>query len=108
MKPKYCEETAKKVKDLVIAEFKCNKFDVIGAIDRLEKKIAVFILHKLYGFEKELVGYAFRMSSLYVPTAASEIEDMYIVDFNLRNKICSILNIMNYESKVDISRASNA
>lgn len=95
----YDESIAKEVENAVMQVYGCNLSEVIGVIDTPYKKIVVFVLYKLLNYEKRHIANAYSMSYLYVPTVVNEIEIQFLLDSKLRQKLCEITKIINYESR---------
>lgn len=96
------EDKAKLVDAAVMFEFGAKYSDICGIADTMEKKVVVFILNKLLGFDKRNIGRAYQMTYLYVPTVVEQIEYQYIVDVSLREKVINVCKRIGYEyEKVD-------
>jgi hypothetical protein len=102
MKELFNNKKAKEVENAVMDVFNSKLVEIIGYSDKLSKKVVVFILHKLLDMDKRCVGAAYNMSYLYVPTASNEIENLFLTDFDFRNKISCVINRIGYESKLDL------
>lgn len=98
----YSDNKAKEVENAVMQVFDSKISEIIGYSDKLSKKVVVFILYKLLEMDKRCVGAAYNMSYLYVPTASCEIESLFLTDTDFRNKICCVINMIGYESKLDL------
>lgn len=104
----YNDNKAKEVENAVMQVFESKLSEIIGFSDKLSKKVVVFILYKLLEMDKRCVGAAYNMSYLYVPTASCEIETMFLTDHVFRNKICCVINLIGYESKLDLGSGAVA
>lgn len=91
------EATAKSVETAVMQEFDCKYSEVIGLADTVYKKVVVFVLSKLYSFNQRQLCRAYSMNFLYVPTVVSEIEDRFMLDVEMRERICRICKSIGYE-----------
>lgn len=104
----YSDNKAKEVENAVMQVFESKLSEIIGFSDKLSKKVVVFILYKLLEMDKRCVGAAYNMSYLYVPTASCEIETLFLTDYDFRNKICCVINLIGYESKLDLGAGAVA
>lgn len=95
----YNIEKAKEVENAVMQVFQCNVSDLIGFDDTPYKKVVVFVLSKLLGYNKRNIGIAYNMTYLYVPTVSDEIERLFLLDRTTRNKITEVTKIIGYESR---------
>ncbi|MBF04999.1 MAG: hypothetical protein CMP76_17115 [Flavobacterium sp.] len=95
----YNEDIAKEVETAVMCVFGCKLTDLVGFFDTDYKKIVVFVLSKLYGFDKRNIAQAYSMSYMYVPTVVDEIELRYLLDVKIREKLIEIVKIIGYESR---------
>jgi hypothetical protein len=101
----YNEIKAKEVEAAVMQVFNCKLSEVIGVIDTRYKKIAVFVLHKLLGYDKRNIAQAYSMSYLYVPTVVDEVEILFLLDPAVRQKISEVTKIIGYVSpKMETTR----
>lgn len=98
----FSQSKAKEVEQAVLSVFESKLSEIIGFSDKLSKKVVVFVLYKLMDMDKRCVGAAYNMSYLYVPTASSEIENLFLKDTGFREKITRVTNIIGYESKLDL------
>lgn len=104
----YNEQTAKEVESAVMQVFGCKLSTIVRCIDTHEKKVVIFILSKLYDFDKRNLAVAYSTVYLYVPTIVSEIEDQFILNPELRNKIIQVTKIIGYASTMDQRRIAIA
>lgn len=104
----YNNDKAKEVENAVMQVFNSRLSEIIGYSDKLSKKVVVFILFKLLEMDKRCIGAAYNMSYLYVPTATCEIENLFLNNTEFRNKLCLVINLIGYESKVDFNRIGAA
>lgn len=96
---KYNEEIAKQVEDAVMQVYGCRFSEIVGCIDTPSKKVVVFILSKLFDFDKRNIAVAYSMTYLYVPTVVDEIEMQFIISPAAREKIINVSKLIGYESK---------
>lgn len=104
----YNDNKAKEVENAVMQVFETKFSEIIGYSDKLSKKVVVFILYKLLDMDKRCIGSAYNMSYLYVPAASCEIETLFLTDHDFRNKICCVINIIGYESKLDFRTGTDS
>lgn len=69
-------EKAQTVEKAVCEVFGCNICDIVCFGNTFFKKVVVFLLTKLYGFNKRNIGIKYQMTYLYVPTVVEELEYM--------------------------------
>lgn len=96
------EVKSREIETAVMEVFDCKISEIVGFSDKISKKVVVFILFKLLDFDKRLIGANYNMSYLYVPTASNEVETLFLTDYEFRKKVCCVINIIGYESKVAI------
>lgn len=108
MKPTtFDTEKAKRVESAVCCEFGCAVHEIVGFRDSIFKKVVVFLLSELYGYDKRVLGLKYQITYLYVPTVIAEIEfTMKMVD-GFEKKINTILNQFENEKILDHSRNRN-
>lgn len=80
------------VEDCVMKIFGCERHNIIQYIDSEVKKVVVFILHHHFGYNKRLIGWNYRMTHWYVPTACEEIKVIYDHDILFKDKVDAVLN----------------
>lgn len=95
---------AKEVENAVMQVFQCNTSEIICNSDTIYKKVVVFVLNKLLGYDKRIVALNYEMTYLYVPTVVDEIEFLFLLDQTTRNKITEVTKIIGYASQVDKNR----
>ncbi|MFT5760910.1 MAG: hypothetical protein ACI8WA_000011 [Polaribacter sp.] len=95
----YNEAKAKQVENAVMQVFQCSISDLIGNSDTQYKKVVVFILNKLLGYDKRNIGVAYSITYLFVPTVVNEIENEFLLNFEMRKKITEVTKIIGYESR---------
>lgn len=100
-------EKAKQVETAVCSEFGTTLSEIVSFRDSLAKKVVVFILSKLYGYDKRILGHKYQMTYLYVPTVIFEINRMMQVVPGLELKINAVLKIVENEKDLDLSRNRN-
>lgn len=88
----YDENQAKSVERAVIGEFGCTISEIACVADTVYKKIVVYVLYAILGFEKRNVGHAYSITWLFVPTVAEAIESAMLGDENLRMRIFNVLD----------------
>lgn len=92
-------EKAKQIEAAIIATYGCELKRIVSLKDTVEKKVLVFFMYKLLGFNKRTIGHAYQMTYLYVPTVVDEVEIQYMLDEKFREKIITIGKLIGYESK---------
>ena len=98
MKPTtFDTEKAKQVEQAVCREFGTTISDIVSYRDSLAKKVVVFVLDKLYGYDKRILGHKYQMTYLYVPTVVYEIELNIKIVPGFENKINAIIKSIENE-----------
>jgi len=83
---------ATEVETAVIDVYGCRLSDIIQYRDSEVKKVVVFILYRYFGFNWKLIAVNYRMTYLYVPTVATELEYWHKTDVRVREKIDLVLS----------------
>ena len=95
------DDNAKAVENAVMLEFGAKYSELISITDTTSKKVVVFILNRLFGYDKRIIGRIYQMTYLYVPTVVEQVEYQYLVDISFREKIINICKIIGYEYKLE-------
>lgn len=90
-------EKAKMIEDAVCAEFGCNIYDIVCFKNTFFKKVVVFVLTKLYGFNKRNIGLKYQITYLYVPTVVIELENMIKTVPGFEIKINNVFKEVGFE-----------
>ena len=104
----YNSDKAKEVESAVMQVFQCKLSEIICNSDTPYKKVVVFVLNKLLGYDKRLIASAYGMTYLFVPTVVDEVEMLFLLDATSRNKITEVVKIIGYGSQMDYSRIAVA
>jgi hypothetical protein len=83
---------ATEVENLVMAVFKCERHEIIQFIDSDVKKVVVFILYHHFGFNKRVIGWNYKMTHWYVPTACDEVAALVKYDMEEARKVDLVLS----------------
>ena len=94
-------EKTNAVEMAVCSEFGCSISDVHAFRDTMAKKVVVFLLSRLYGYDKRVLAREYQMTYLYVPTVVMEMEYMCKVVAGFKLKIECIENLIAYEKVLD-------
>jgi hypothetical protein len=100
-------EKAKLVETAVCSEFGTTLSEIVSFKDSLAKKVVVFVLFKILGYDKRILGHKYQMTYLYVPTVVLEMESMMKMVPGFELKINSVLKSVEYEKNLDGSRNRN-
>lgn len=94
-------EKAKAVGTAVCSEFGFSVSDIHAYKDTIAKKVVVFLLTKLYGYDKRVLAREYQMTYLYVPTVVQEMEYMCktVVGFGLKTR--NVEKLVCYEEVLD-------
>lgn len=76
------------LENAVCEVFDCRVSEIVSLKDTLVKKVVVFVLSKLFEYDKRVIGHHYQMTYLYVPTVVSEVENM-------------IKKVPDFESKIN-------
>ena len=94
-------EKTNAVEMAVCSEFGCSISQVYAFKDTMAKKVVVFLLSRLYGYDKRLLAKVYSMSYMYVPTVVMEMEYMCKVVAGFKLKIECIENLIAYGKVMD-------
>lgn len=83
---------ATNVENAVMEFFGCERHDIVKYRDSEVKKVVVFILLHHFGFNKRIIGWNYRITHWYVPTAALEIKIQCDMDESFKAKVDAVLN----------------
>jgi hypothetical protein len=100
-------ENAKIVEQAVCTEFGCSIYDIVSFKDTFFKKVVVFLLVKVYGYNKRNVGIKYQMSYLYVPTVVEHLEWQYRTVGAFEISIGNVCKKLGYEQNLDFGRTGN-
>lgn len=64
-----------------------------------EKKIAVFVLEKFYGYERKHMAWFYKMHQMYFPYHIEKITHMYVNSELYQKMIMKILDVCDYGFK---------
>jgi hypothetical protein len=84
-------EVAKTVENAVCRELQCDIMEIVGQRDTQAKKVVVYLLVTLHGYNGRTLGRKYQMPPLYVPTAVSQIEGQMIRCRKFENTIFNII-----------------
>lgn len=93
-------QKAENVSDFVCETFACSKGDVFCFKDTVFKKSVAYVLFKFFEYDKRLIASYLNMTYLYVPTAADEIENMFLRVPGFRNNLIEVLKKSGYEREL--------
>jgi hypothetical protein len=82
------------VENAVMKYFGCERHDIIQYRDSEVKKVVVFILFHHFGFNKRIIGWNYKMTHWYVPTAADEVKQLYEHNSAFKEKIDHLFNVL--------------
>jgi hypothetical protein len=80
------------VENAVITYFGCERHDIVQYRDSEVKKVVVFILLHHFGFNKRIIGWNYRITHWYVPTAAKEVKARCDVDNEFSRNVFGVLD----------------
>jgi len=83
---------ATEVENAVMEVYNCERHDIHQFIDSEVKKVVVFVLCYHFGYNRRLVGWNYKITHWYIPTACEEIKVIYDHDSSFKNKIDLVLN----------------
>lgn len=91
---------ATEIESLVMAVFKCERHEIVQFKDSDVKKSVVFVLYYHLGYNKRVIGWNYKMTHWYVPTASDEVKALCERDAGFKSKIDWIVNnIKDYVCK---------
>lgn len=94
-------EKAEAVGTAVCSEFGFSISEIQAFKDTMAKKVVVFLLSRLYGYDKRVLAREYQMTYLYVPTVVQEMEYMCKVVAGFKDKVDCIENLIAYEKVLD-------
>lgn len=94
-------EKANSIEKAVCSEFGYRISEVYAFKDTMAKKVVVFLLSRLYAYDKRVLAYQYQMSYMYVPTVVAEMEQMEKVVAVFKLKIVLIINQLKNEKVLD-------
>jgi hypothetical protein len=80
------------VENAVMNCFGCERHEIVQYRDSEVKKVVVFILLHHFGFNKRIIGWNYRITHWYVPTAAEEVKAKCEFDEGFKAKVDALLN----------------
>ena len=89
-------ENAQAVESAVCKEFDCTVGDLVNVADTFQKKVVVYLLSTVYGYDSRTIGYKYQMTYLYVPTVVEETKRMMQLIPSFAMKINRIIIQLNY------------
>lgn len=94
-------EKAKRIEDAVCMEFGCSIYEIVCFKNTFFKKVVVFLLTKIHGYNRRNIGLKYQITYLYVPTVVTELEWQYenVLIFNIA--INKIYKKIGYEQNLE-------
>jgi hypothetical protein len=89
------------IETAVMTEMDCSIYKIIGGNNTMEKKVVVFLLTKLFGYNWRIIGRKYQITYLYVPTVVQQLQYQYKVDLNFKKMINNILKKTGYVETLD-------
>jgi hypothetical protein len=83
---------ATEVENAVMEVYNCKRNDIHQFIDSDVKKVVVFVLCYHIGYNRRLVGWNYKITHWYIPTACEEVKVIYEHDLDYKNKIDLVLS----------------
>lgn len=102
MKTLFDNQTATEVENAVTIYFGCKRSDTIQFHDTDEKKVVVFILFHFFGYDWHMIGKAYQMTYLYVPTVAEMLAYRYKCDADFKRRIDEVLQTVLVTNKIAV------
>lgn len=96
-------EKAKIIEDAVCAEFGCSIYDIVCFKNTFFKKVVVFLLTKIHGFNRRNIGHQYQITYLYVPTVVEELEWQRKNVIAFRIAIDNVCKKLGYENILDFA-----
>ena len=93
---------ATEVENLVMAVFKCERHEIVQFKDSDVKKAVVFVLYHHLGYNKRVIGWNYKMTHWYVPTACDEVKALCERDSDVKTKIEWIVNNIKYYERKEV------
>jgi len=93
---------ATEVENAVMAVFKCERHDIVQFKDSDVKKAVVFVLYYHLGYNKRVIGWNYKMTHWYVPTACDEVAALCVLNGDVKSKIDEVLNNIKYYVRKEI------
>jgi len=95
-------EVATRVENAVMELYSCKRCEIVQFIDSDVKKVVVFILFHFMKYDWHMIGKAYQMTYLYVPTVAEELAYHYKNDELFKEKVdLIILKTKNHEAYLE-------
>lgn len=83
---------AAEVDNAVMDVYGSKRHEIYQFIDSEVKKVVVFILYHHFHYCRNLIGWHYQMTYLYVPTVATELAYWYEKDLKFKEKIDLVLS----------------
>ena len=100
-------EKAKMIEDAVCREFGCSVHEIVCFRNTFFKKVVVFLLIKVYGYRRRVIGHKYQITYLYVPTVVEELEYQYKHVLIFKEAIDNVCKKLGYEKALDSTGRSN-
>jgi hypothetical protein len=100
-------EKAKIIEDAVCLEFGCSISEIVGFKNTFFKKVVVFLLVKVHGYNKRNIGLKYQITYLYVPTVVEELEWQFRNVLVFKNAINNVCKNLGYECDLDFGGKHN-
>lgn len=94
-------EKAKLIEDAVCAEFGCSIYDVVCFKNTFFKKVVVFLLTKIHGYNRRNIGLKYQITYLYVPTVVEHLEWQFENVIAFRLSIENVYKKLGYEQNLE-------
>lgn len=94
-------EKAKSIEEAVCAEFGCSIHNVVCFKNTFFKKVVVFLLTKMHGYNRRNIGHQYQITYLYVPTVVEELEWQFNHVIAFKIAIENVCKKLGYEKTVD-------
>lgn len=94
-------EKAKIIEDAVCVEFGCTIYEIVCFKNTFFKKVIVFLLTKIHGYNRRSIGHKYQITYLYVPTVVQELDFEYKNVMIFKKAIDNIYKKLGYEQNMD-------
>lgn len=98
---------AKIIEDAVCEEFGCSIAEILCFKNTFFKKVVVYLLVKVHGYNKRNIGLHYLITYLYVPTVVEELEWKYRNVVVFKKSISNLCKKIGYESDLDLGGKHN-
>lgn len=99
MESLFDHKVATEVENAVTLYFGCKRSDILQFRDTDEKKVVVFILYHFFQYDWHMIGKAYQMTYLYVPTVAEMLAYRYKCEADFKRRIDEVLYQVKVENK---------